>query len=231
MSDPRIERAGHCDIVLRPPSTRHRKAFMNDLQAARLQQQRRQAASSFAAQAYWEKRKHLVYYNVIRILVGKLSQDASSLLDVGSGNCPYLEWFDHVDERISLDAVRPYSAPGITSVKQDFLQWSPQDKVDVATCLQVMEHVPAVEEFARKLLDVANVLVISVPYKWPAGRTPGHVHDPVDEAKLHQWFGRKPNYSYMCREITGEVYRLVQVYDQTGKPWRSLKDRERLLSR
>jgi len=200
---------------------------MEDLQRA--QQALRNNDRSFAAEAYWEKRKHLVYYNVIRILVGKLSETSGSLLDVGSGNCPYLEWFDHVPERISLDAIRPYSAPGVTPVKTDFLEWSPGRKFDVVTCLQVMEHVPDVAAFAGKLLDIAEVLVISVPYKWPAGQTPGHIHDPVDEKKLLGWFKRKPSYSYMCREITGNVFRLVQVYDQAAKPWKSLKERAALL--
>lgn len=190
------------------------------------------AQRSFSQQAYWEKRKHLVYYNIVRILVDGLSKDCRSMVDVGSGNCPYLDWFSHIPERVSIDAIRPYSAPGITSVKADFLSWDPGRRFDIATCLQVIEHVPDAAAFARKLLDISETLVISVPYKWKAGQTPGHVHDPVDEAKLMDWFGTKPCYSYLCREVTGNIFRLIQVYDRrTPQPWSSLKERERLLSR
>ena len=28
-----------------------------------------------------------------------------------------------------------------------------------------------------------------------------HVHDPVDQQKLRDWFGREPNYEYLCKEV------------------------------
>jgi hypothetical protein len=51
-----------------------------------------------------------------------------------------------------------------------------------------------------------------VPYKWPGGTHPEHVHDPVDEKKLRNWMGRAENYSMIVREPFGSV-RLIAYYD------------------
>jgi len=96
--------------------------------------------------------------------------------------------------------------------------------------MQVLEHVPDAQSFAQKLLEVSKVVIGSVPYKWPKGHTESHIHDPVDEAKLLAWFGRKPYHSHLCREVTAEVHRLVQVYDRFDSPWNSLNHRARLLN-
>jgi hypothetical protein len=63
----------------------------------------------------------------------------------------------------------------------------------VCLCLQVLEHIPDAAAFAQRLLARARWhVIISVPYKWAASRSPNHIHDPVDEAKLATWFGRSP---------------------------------------
>ena len=59
-------------------------------------------------------------------------------------------------------------------------------------CLQVLEHLEDPETFARKLFESGRSVIVSVPYRWPAGLRPGHVQDPVDEAKLIGWTGRTP---------------------------------------
>ena len=81
----------------------------------------------------------------------------------------------------------------------------------MATCFQVLEHVPNAHGFAQKLLEISKVLVVSVPYKWEKGKNKTHVHDPVDETKLFEWFGREPDYFYLATELSG-VKRLIQVY-------------------
>jgi len=153
------------------------------------------------------------------------------MLDVGSNNCPYLDWFPHVPERVSVDLFHPYEAPGVTSIRSDFLTWNPGQKFDVVTCLQVLEHIPDAGAFARKLLEVSNVLVVTVPYKWPRGGVKSHVHDPVGEEKMLDWFGRRPNFTYRCREVTANVVRLIHVYDFIPEPWDGLRKREVLLKR
>lgn len=78
----------------------------------------------------------------------------------------------------------------------------------MALCLQVLEHVPDPAAFAQKLFALADVVVISVPYKWPKGMTKGHTHDPVDELKLRKWTGREPVES----RIVDRPERMVVAY-------------------
>jgi len=177
---------------------------------------------------YWEKRKDILYYQAFRILTQNLSQGVTSMIDVGSGACPYLDWFPHVKERTSLDIAQPYVAEGIESIAADFLEWQPERKYQIITCLQVIEHIPRAELFAKKLLSLGGTVIVSVPYKWPAGKTAGHVQDPVDEEKMLQWFKREPNYSYVCREIEADVSRLIHVYERNKDQWRSLKQRQNI---
>lgn len=181
---------------------------------------------------YWTKRKDHIYLLVVRTIVEQLGKKAQSVIDVGSNGCPYLEWFDWVDDRTSIDIRNPYSSATVDSVKADFLDWEPDKKYDMSLCLQVLEHVDDAFLFAQKLLDLSELAVVSVPYKWPAGRTTGHIHDPVDENKMRQWFGREPNFSYIAAEVVSPVSRLICVYerDETIK-YRSLRERSRNLSR
>lgn len=150
--------------------------------------------------SYWMRRYDMVYYSYIDYIVRAIGQDAKSLLDVGTNKSSYVDWFYWIPERVSLDLRSPYSSESVRGVKADFLTWEPSRKFDVATCLQVLEHVPDADAFAHKLLAVANHVIVSVPYCWPSGRAAGHVHDPVDEGKLAAWMGREPNYSIVVTE-------------------------------
>jgi len=163
---------------------------------------------------YWQHRVDSIYLQVVRHLVTGVADSASSLLDVGSAACPYLEWYDWIPTRTSLDLRNPYTGPGVNSIRSDFLKWEPDREYDVVTCLQVMEHVPAATEFAQKLLSVGKIVVVSLPYKWKAGNTSSHVHDPVDEEKVLDWFGRKPNYEYIAREVKSGARRIIHVYER-----------------
>ncbi len=46
--------------------------------------------------------------------------------------------------------------------------------------------------FARKLLECGRAVVISIPYRWPAGSCSEHVHDQMGKPKLREWLGREP---------------------------------------
>jgi hypothetical protein len=86
---------------------------------------------------------------------------------------------------------------------------------DVCTCFQVLEHVPDATRFARKLLQLAPTVLVSVPYRWP--RTPptkGHVHDPVSYYKLSRCMGRRANYHMIVQEPFGgrKSSRLIAIY-------------------
>lgn len=190
---------------------------MNDARAARGQ-----------IEAYWQARRNLLYYHVVRVLVEGLSDGARSILDVGSGGCPYLDWFPNIGERVSLDRRLPYEGPGVTPVRADFLDWTPDRLFDIVTCLQVLEHVSRADLFAQRLLSAGKIVVVSVPYKWApdaTGSYTSHVHDPVDEEKMKLWFAREPNFQYVCREAERPSRRLIQVYERHGSRWKDLRSR------
>lgn len=175
---------------------------------------------------YWERRKDLLYYQVVRILAAGLAEGAESVLDVGSHGSPYLEWFEDVPVRTSLDLVEPYRAEGITSIVTDYLAWQPDRRYDLVLCLQVLEHVPDARSFARKLLASGRIVIISVPYRWRQGKSKNHVQDPVTMRKIQGWFGRKPNFAHLVAEPGMGTERLVCVFEEDPRPWSSLAVRD-----
>jgi hypothetical protein len=149
---------------------------------------------------YWERRQGMMYYEYVRALAFPLAAEARSLIDVGSHSTSIAEEFDWIPERVALDLGTPYSSDNVRGIKADFLRFQPERRYDFALCLQVLEHVPEAEAFARKLLAVADRVLVSVPYRWPKGQCKHHCQDPVEEAKLAGWFGREPNYSLIVEE-------------------------------
>lgn len=178
-----------------------------------------QKLSGYASGRYWRERMDLMYYQYIDYILRAVANKAQSLIDVGSGNCPYLEWFDWIPERVSVDIRVPYRSDTVKGIQGDILTMDPGQKFDVCTCFQVLEHVPDAGPFAKRLLEFSDLCIVSVPHLWPAGRTPGHVHDPVDYEKLTGWFGREANYKIVVkepfRERGGE--RLIAIFDRDPK--------------
>ena len=179
---------------------------------------------------YWIRRKDLIYYQVVRVLAVELAKDATSVLDVGSRGCPMLDWFPAVEHRTSLDLLEPYVTPSVQSIELDFLLWAPDRFYDLVLCLQVLEEVSDAQAFAKKLLASGKQAIISVPYKWREGKTPSHIHDPVDEAKLLAWFGREPSFQYICKEVASGKERMICVYDSIPQTWSSLRKRAAILA-
>lgn len=170
---------------------------------------------SYADGKYWARRSDLLYYQYFRMIIRCVGKDAGSMIDIGSGNAPYLEWFDWIGKRVSVDIRTPYRSATVEGIKGDIHKLTFPEKFDICTCMQVMEHVPEAGPFAQRLLELGKLLVVSVPYKWPKGKTNGHVHDPVDLEKLTAWFGRKPNYSQIVKEpfSASKGRRLFAIYD------------------
>lgn len=160
--------------------------------------------------SYWTERKTQVYYQHVYALASFIGRDAESVIDVGSNGCPYLDWFGWIPRRLSVDLRNPYRADHVEGIEADFLKFSPAETFDLGLCLQVLEHIPDAETFAKKLQETARELIVSVPYKWPANHQPkiGHIHDPVDEKKIGAWFGRQPDFQMISTERTG-VRRLI----------------------
>jgi predicted O-methyltransferase YrrM len=151
--------------------------------------------------SYWETRKNFVYLQHISALVRFIGRHANSLIDVGTNGCPYLEWFDWIPRRVSVDRDNPYQSATVEGINADFLSLDFQEKFDLCLCLQVLEHIPEVVPFARRLLAISNKVLVSVPYLWPENSEEGHVHDPVDETKVASWFGRAPDFYMLSAEL------------------------------
>jgi len=165
---------------------------------------------------YWNERFDLLYYQAFDYLVRAVGADARSIVDVGSGGCPYLDWFDWIERRVSIDINKPYASPTVEGLKLDIFKNDVPERFDLCTCLQVLEHVPDAGRFALRLTEFAPTVIVSVPYRWPDGKTKGHVHDPVDLEKLSGWFGRTPNYHLIVEEPLRRIKnkRLLAIYDR-----------------
>jgi hypothetical protein len=169
------------------------------------------APPSNANPDYWEQRKHMMYYKYIDVLVRTLAAGARSLIDVGSKRTPLIEAFDWIPRRDALDIVQPYCSSHVRGIKADFLTYGPAERYDFALCLQVLEHIPDAAAFARHLFEVADNVLISVPFMWPEGATAHHVHDPVSLEKLFAWTGRTPSYDVVVAEPLGRS-RLIAYF-------------------
>lgn len=163
--------------------------------------------------SYWDARKDSIYLFAARQICMKYGEKPKSVLDVGSNGTPTLEWHRESSERlVSLDLRNPYRAEGVESIKMNFFIYSVEQKFDLVTCFQVLEHVPDPHLFAQKLLSVSKILIVSVPYNWPKGSCKYHIHDPVTNLKMLEWFGKKPSFTYLAREL-GKQERLIHVYN------------------
>lgn len=165
--------------------------------------------------AYWRRRSDLLYYQYFRFIVRCIGTDARSMIDVGSGNAPYLEWFDWIPRKVSVDLEVPYSSKTVEGVAGNILDLTFDETFDLCSCMQVLEHVPDPAPFARRLMELGKVVLISVPYKWPEGSNAGHVNDPVDLEKVTDWFGRSPDYHLVVREpfMGPKGARMFAIYD------------------
>lgn len=170
--------------------------------------------SGYATGAYWRSRSDLIYYRYLDYILRVVGRDANSLIDVGSGNCPYLEWFDWIDDRCSVDIRVPYQSDTVRGIQGDIHTLAFDKKFDICTCFQVLEHVPDAKLFARRSQELADMVIVSVPYNWPANQTTGHIHDPVTDDMLKDWMGREANYSIIATEPfrSSKHQRLIAVY-------------------
>lgn len=148
------------------------------------------------------------YYWIAHSLACQHVADFGSVLDVGAGlhaGCEYLEWYKFTHKH-AIDLRVPENLPvGVQFHHCDFMDFA-EITYDLVLCLQVIEHIEDAEAFCKKLLKTGRTVVVSVPYKWAADSVSVHVHDPVDEDKMRDWFGKKPIESIQANR------RLIQVY-------------------
>lgn len=163
---------------------------------------------------YWNTRADFVYLHVCKRLIEVIARSASVVADIGSNGTPLLDFFPGNPTKYSVDPMTPYGGQGVTPVREDFLRWAPPQDIEFCTCLQVLEHVPDVVGFAKKLLEVSQVSLVSVPYREVPGANPGHVHSMIDDKVIATWFERKPNFHYVAKELSNEE-RIICVFDRT----------------
>ena len=176
------------------------------------QAQRIQAQNAW--EAYWNQRKNYVYLHVCRRLIEVIANSATSVADIGSNRSPILDYFGAKQTKYSVDIENPYVAEDVISITEDFYTWSPPEPVQVGTCFQVIEHVPGPAKFCRRMLEMFEVSIVSVPHLEPSGVNPGHINNDIDLAMLTSWFGRKPNFHYIAKELSGDE-RIICVFDRT----------------
>jgi hypothetical protein len=139
---------------------------------------------------YWKERKDLLYYKLVVALAREFAPRALSVIDVGSADTRVLDSVDWIPHKFALDryfCCRPCDA---TYIQADFMDFRPTRQFDLVFCLQVLEHLEDPMPFAKKLLSIGAIIIVSVPYQWPKGFCKWHVQDPVDESKLLGWFGK-----------------------------------------
>lgn len=192
------------------------------LDIAEIDANNHKAAKGYASGSYWRKRRDLLYYHYFHFMIRCIGADARSLIDIGSGNAPYLDWFSWIPERVSVDLEIPYQSESVRGIKGNIHELTFEQPFDVCTCMQVLEHVPDADAFARRLMEIGRLVLVSVPYKWAAGSNKHHVHDPVDLKKVVGWFGRDPNYHLIVREpfatkSGARLFALFDVADPTRK--------------
>lgn len=158
---------------------------------------------------YWQSRLNYAYYAEAIRSARERVPGGGSVLDVGSHETELLQRLDWFQRRVALDRRYVPPQPGIEMVRADFMGWDPEGSFDLVLCLQVLEHVADPSAFARKLLSCGRTVIVSVPYRWPVDRSPGHLNDPVDELKLRAWAGRDPLES---KVVANGGERLLAVY-------------------
>mgnify|MGYP001339315668 CR=1 FL=1 len=180
---------------------------------------------------YFTKRKHAIYLAYVDYMVCAVGSNAQSLIDIGSRNCGYFRWWPWIEDKVSLDLSEPYRGSGVRSIKADFFEWEPDRRYDVATCLQVLEHIQDARRFAHKLMTLADHVIVSVPYRWKEGTVRTHVQDPVDEAKFNSWFPHPPNYSIIATEpFSRRNGQRIVAYFDTQNPGSTAYRRTRALA-
>ena len=197
-----------------PHSDRQARFALALAERKRNRDELRMLGNAARLEAYWQDRRDSVYIHVCRELIRVMGRSASVVADIGSNRTPILDFFAHAPVKYSVDPGSPYVAHDVISVREDFFKWTPPKAIQIASCLQVMEHVQDVPAFAARLLEISEVALVSVPYMEPAGANAGHLHSEIDLGRITGWFGRPPNYHFIARELSG-AERIICVFDTT----------------
>jgi 2-polyprenyl-3-methyl-5-hydroxy-6-metoxy-1,4-benzoquinol methylase len=111
----------------------------------------------------------------------------------------------------------------ITAVERitaNFMEYELPDnkKYDSLLCNQVLEHVPQPALFMKKLISLAKISIISVPFNWgDCGKLCNHATNHITNKKLLEWSApHEPIYSGIIREKVNSFEfsrRILLVYE------------------
>ena len=171
----------------------------------------------FGKPAYCRK-DHVYTRRVVKLLEEFSDGGCESIIDVGSRGVDIMSGLP-LKRKVSIDLEKPLVADGVESVQGDFFDYQPKEQFDIVCCMQVLEHVPEVEKFTEKLFAIARkYVIISVPYKWPAGSCKRHIHDPVDEEKMAIWTKNDPIVAEVVAEyaLSKKGKRMICIYQKAS---------------
>lgn len=152
-----------------------------------------------------------------------------SLLDVGSGRgaflFPFLREFpevpvtsvDLLPHRVELLlAVARGGVDRLTPLRQDICTWdAPDGSFDVVALLEVLEHIPAVEQAVEAAVRLARrYVVVTVPSK--PDNNPEHIH-LLTKDKLTGLFARAGCERLKFGGVNGHLTAIASVNDQKGE--------------
>lgn len=164
---------------------------------------------------YWEKRKGLKYYKKSLEYAKEYVPKGKTVLDVGSGGCEYIQWYNWIPEKWAIDLKKNPKIKGVKSKIGDYMEMEWKNPFDLVICLQVLEHHPDPKKFFKKLIEDGRYVIISLPYKWRSEKEKEHIHDPIDEKKILEWTCSSPIKSEVVNDNGGK--RIVSIYKGTSR--------------
>lgn len=158
------------------------------------------------------RREDHEYFKYVKRLLTPIKEP--TLIDIGNGGTESI-LYGSFTNRYAIDPLPLPEREGVVNLQGEWpnVGLPCPVPVDVALCLQVIEHLqsPQIPSFIEALFSCAKSIIISVPYRW-RGPTPTHPQDPIDERKLESLIQRTPNHSHIVTELNGGPQRLVCVY-------------------
>lgn len=150
---------------------------------------------------YWQSRKHEPIYKMTIIFSEMYCSQKMSVADIGCHCSPMVLLIPNFNKRFAIDPSKIAKscwekvdgAKFIQSCieKINIKELTGNDKFDLITCHQVIEHLQEPQQFCSTLLDRCRRLIISTTFETPAGLMTGHIQDPISLEKFEGWFYRK----------------------------------------